>query len=40
MRFRKVKNVKHHSTIEKYGNQTSVVYGDRWDGLRVSEGWD
>lgn len=35
--------VKHHSTFEKYmahGNQTRVVYGDRWNGLRVTEGWD
>ena len=35
--------VKHHRAIEKYmthGNQTMVVYGERWDGLRVGEGWD
>jgi hypothetical protein len=35
--------VKYHCTIEKYmahGNQTRVVYGDRWDGLSVAEGWD
>jgi hypothetical protein len=34
--------VTHHSTIGKYmahGNQMRVVYGDRWDGLSVAEGW-
>ena len=35
IRLERLKNVKHHSTTEKY-----MAHGDRWDGLRVAEGWD